>query len=154
MATTSQTPELAPFAPSTARKEGLFGASRPPATPSQLKDLMSEKTVTMFFPQPVVLTLSGPLKFKRVRFGVGVQEVPESLADHAYLKAHGAQRHTAGKQPDPPPPVTDDHTKVDLNKLTKAELMTHAEEHHDLTLDPQDKKEDMIAAIELEREKK
>jgi hypothetical protein len=51
------------------------------------------------------------------------------------------------------PTVTDPpaHLGVDLDKLTKAQLIEHASEHHDLDLDATAKKEDLVAAIEAAR---
>lgn len=49
-----------------------------------------DKTVTMIFPRRVVLMCPG---FHRVEFPAGTQEVPESLADHQYLKDHGVKRY-------------------------------------------------------------
>jgi hypothetical protein len=50
-----------------------------------------EPTVSMSLPQPVTLTLSSDIRNPRsVHFEAGTQEVPQSLADHWYLKARGA----------------------------------------------------------------
>lgn len=51
----------------------------------------NENTVTMMFPKPLfVWTDKSKLK---VHFNAGVQEVPESLADHWYLVANGVKRY-------------------------------------------------------------
>lgn len=49
-----------------------------------------EETVTMTFPAPVILTMDD---HRRVRFPAGVQEVPERLANHPYLRANGVVRY-------------------------------------------------------------
>ncbi len=113
-----------------------FGPTRTPATPPQLVKLLKEGTVTVFFPKKVLYTLPG---YKRVEFGIGVQDIPKSLANDAYLLAHGMSLH---KPTEPVKP------SVDLDKMTKAELLDHAKEVHDLDLDIADKKEDLIAQIE------
>lgn len=50
-----------------------------------------EATVTMVFPRDVVLTQDGTMQ--RFLFRQGVQEVPESMAGHPYLVAHGVRKH-------------------------------------------------------------
>jgi hypothetical protein len=66
-------PPRAPIAPAEAAKEG-------------------EGTVLMNFPQPVTLTMPGPVppKYTMVHFPAGVQPVPESLASDEYLLQSGA----------------------------------------------------------------
>lgn len=49
-----------------------------------------EGTVTMLFPSRVVLLTNDG---KRVEFLPGIQEVPEHLADHDWLKRNGAQKY-------------------------------------------------------------
>lgn len=67
----------------------LAAALDVPVTASDLRP--GEPTVKMFFPQPVLLTVDHNLP--RVRFNAGIQEVPQSLAKHAYLKANGVLRY-------------------------------------------------------------
>jgi hypothetical protein len=76
------------FEPSLAKDEKQFTAQRPPADGVEI--LPGEPTVTMVFPKPVLLTLPG---YRRVQFKAGVNQVPQSLADHEYLKLSGATRH-------------------------------------------------------------
>jgi hypothetical protein len=52
--------------------------------------------VIMVFPVQVILSTAGenPVNpIKRIHYPAGVHNVPESLADHWWLKAHGAVRH-------------------------------------------------------------
>jgi hypothetical protein len=46
---------------------------------------------------------------------------------------------------------TGSHADVDLEALTKAQIVAHAAEHHDLTLDPATKKPELIQAVEAAR---
>lgn len=62
---------------------------RPPMTPAEAAGFGNEKTVKMLLPVPCTLTLPG---YHLVQFPAGIVEVPESLADHRYLLAHGASR--------------------------------------------------------------
>jgi hypothetical protein len=75
--------------------------SGPASTPTPSGDLPHlGKTVTMTFKKRCLLNL-GPGKM--VEFLPGPQEVPEELANHWYLKAHGAvayQRHTVEPLPE------------------------------------------------------
>lgn len=57
-----------------------------------ISKLRGEKTVTMNFVVPVLLTLQD---HTRIRFEIGPQEVPESLKDHSYLKANGVTLYDA-----------------------------------------------------------
>lgn len=70
---------------------------------------IKEKTVPMYFKGPAVVRLALP-DSRVLLFAPGVQQVPESLADHVWLKAHGAKKvevetatpeQTAAMQPDP-----------------------------------------------------
>jgi hypothetical protein len=51
-----------------------------------------KKTVTMVFPRAVLLTLQDA---SRILFPEGTNEVPLSLVDHFYLKAHGVTKYEA-----------------------------------------------------------
>jgi len=64
-------------------------AAAPPLRPEEAVQ-EGEDTVTMVFPRAVRLTANDG---RVVDFKPGVQEVPESLADHSYLKLNGAKRH-------------------------------------------------------------
>lgn len=60
-------------------------------------------------------------------------------------KAKNADKETRSQKPtDPPQGVPD---VIDLNELTKAQLITHAAEFHGIELDQKLKKEELIAAI-------
>jgi hypothetical protein len=48
------------------------------------------KTITMHFPKPITLSLNTG---KKVRFGSGIQEVPEYLANHWYLEVSGVKAY-------------------------------------------------------------
>lgn len=50
-----------------------------------------EKTVTMVLPSKVEIWVTHDLKKS---FGPGICEIPESLKDHDYLKAHGARQYS------------------------------------------------------------
>jgi hypothetical protein len=54
----------------------------------QYAEANGEKTAKMHFPNALTLTTD---KIEMVTFGEGVQEVPESLKDHPYLKASGVR---------------------------------------------------------------
>lgn len=114
------------------------------------------KTVTMTFPQKVLLTVEGN---QRILFEQGIQEVPEEHADHPYLKIMGATRYEkkatapvkqiipGGGQQKAAEPNLNHKTEDELMAMKKGDLVDHALEHHDLELDPSDKKEDLVAAI-------
>lgn len=148
-----------PFAPSDRAVRGAigyksarqFGPMDRPARPEEIKP--DEPTVTMVFPRRVLLTLPG---YKRVDFPAGVHEVPQSLVDHPYLKDNGAKRQEKPKAAKVEPPgADDDPSKVDLSKLTKQEILDHAEEHHpDLDLNLADHKDKLIAQVEEARKAK
>lgn len=59
-----------------------------PLTPAEVAE--GHSTITMQFPNPVHLTIATNTS---VYYPAGVHEVPDHLADHWYLKAHGAQRY-------------------------------------------------------------
>jgi hypothetical protein len=60
-----------------------------PMTPAE-SAAPGEKTIKMNFPSGgVTLTLPG---YRMVHFPEGVQDVPESLADHDYFKGHGVTK--------------------------------------------------------------
>lgn len=61
-----------------------------PGAPTQSMQAAEEGTVTMIFKKPVRLTLDDN---SQVHFPAGASEVPESLADHWYLRAHGVRAH-------------------------------------------------------------
>lgn len=63
---------------------------RPGQTP-KIEDLLAGPTVTMLFPQKVLLRLDNGAGL--LEFHAGVQEVPESLADHWWLRDNGVRRH-------------------------------------------------------------
>jgi len=50
-----------------------------------------EPAVIMVFPRRTVLSIDGTNK--KICYEPGVHNVPERLADHWYLKAHGVTRH-------------------------------------------------------------
>jgi hypothetical protein len=64
-------------------------AAAPPLRPEEAVQ-EGEDTVTMVFPQAVRLTANDG---RVVDFKPGVQEVPESLADHSYLRLNGVKKH-------------------------------------------------------------
>jgi hypothetical protein len=66
--------------------------SQPRQTPLKPEEAVApgEGTVTMVFPQPVNLTTNDN---RLVRFNAGINEVPESLADHQYLRLSGVKKH-------------------------------------------------------------
>jgi len=74
-----------------------FAAANDPAVK---KVEANEETVTMMFPHHVRLTLQD---HSVMEFNPGPQQVPVSLKDHWYLKAHGVVEFTAPKQPDVDP---------------------------------------------------
>jgi hypothetical protein len=94
----------------------------------------------------------------QLRFTVGPQEMPAFLVDHWWVKANGVKVYEAAKKENDsklfkaPDNVTP-QPKVVLEDMTKAELVEHAEEKHELILAPSMKKEDMIAAIQEASEK-
>jgi hypothetical protein len=70
-------------------------------------DLADEPTVTMIFPHDVKLTVGrwdftegeeSPYIGRTITFRKGPQEVPVSLKDHFYLKAHGIVPYEAGNK--------------------------------------------------------
>jgi hypothetical protein len=66
--------------------------SQPRQTPLRPEEAVApgEGTVTMVFPKPVNLTTNDG---RLVRFNSGINEVPESLADHEYLHLSGVKKH-------------------------------------------------------------
>lgn len=58
-------------------------------------DEFTGNTTTMVFPKKVRLTLD---TYNYVDFDAGIQEVPDEIADHWYLKAHGVQKHEKKRQ--------------------------------------------------------
>lgn len=69
-------PERKPFAPADDPKR---------VTAAQAAE--GQETVTMVFPRPVLLSTQDG---RRIEFGAGVNEVPKDLANHEWLKLHGA----------------------------------------------------------------
>jgi hypothetical protein len=55
-----------------------------------IEDSGAKNTVMMLFPHRVLLTTNDR---QRVEFLAGAQSVPNELADHPYLKAHGVTRY-------------------------------------------------------------
>lgn len=74
--------------PGPAVQAALDAARRAPLTGVEAIRARAEKTVTMIFPRPVLLTLND---HSRISFPAGTQEVPESLANHQYLKRSGVK---------------------------------------------------------------
>lgn len=68
----------------------LSGAAHTAAKTAE-EALPGEPTVTMLFPHAVNLTHD--VTRQVIKFSAGVNEVPESLADHSYLAAHGVRAH-------------------------------------------------------------
>lgn len=68
----------------------LSGAAHTAAKTAE-EALPGEPTVTMLFPHAVNLTHD--VTRQVIKFNAGVNEVPESLADHSYLAAHGVRAH-------------------------------------------------------------
>ena len=64
--------------------------SVPAKTPEEAAK--GESTVTMVFPNPVVLTVDHG---NQIAYPKGTHEVPRRLADHWYLAAHGARLYNA-----------------------------------------------------------
>ncbi len=94
----------------------------------------------------------------QLRFTVGPQELPAFLVDHWWVKANGVKVYEAAKKENDAklfkaPDNATPQPKVVLEDMTKAELVAHAEEEHELVLAPSMKKEDMIAAIQDAAEK-
>jgi hypothetical protein len=56
-----------------------------------------DSAVIMVFPRRTVLSIDGTNK--KICYEPGVHNVPARLADHWYLKAHGATRHEMPQQP-------------------------------------------------------
>lgn len=65
-------------------------AQQPMSAPKGPLEILSkgEKTVTMIFPKDVMLNVDN---HTRVLIRAGVQEVPESIAPHWWLKANGGE---------------------------------------------------------------
>lgn len=72
-------------------QDALNNSRKPPISGSELVRLREEPTVTMMFPRPVLITLGD---HTRISFPVGTQEVPESLANHQWLKRNGVKRYS------------------------------------------------------------
>jgi hypothetical protein len=148
-----------------------------PAKPGEVLG-KGEGTITMVFPRKVILNTDDG---KRVEFLPGVQEVPAHLAGHDWLRLNGATGYSAeaaakvveqsvqeaqtafdvalenlnaAKQrvadARPAPAVLND-APVDLSTMTKAQIIAHAAEVHDLDLDQRNSKDELIAAVEEAR---
>lgn len=66
----------------------------PPRAPADMRQ-EGEAMVTMIIPpKGIKLILDGGVK---VNIPGGTQNIPESLAEHWYVKAHGAKRHASAK---------------------------------------------------------
>jgi len=94
----------------------------------------------------------------QLRIPVGVQELPVFLIDHWWIKANGVKVYEAAKKENDAklfkaPSNATPQPKVELENMTKAELVEHAAEKHELELAPSLKKEEMIAAIQEAAEK-
>ena len=94
----------------------------------------------------------------QLRFPAGPQEMPAFLAEHWWVKANGVKMYEAAKKENDAklfkaPSNTTPQPKVELENMTKAELVEHAAEKHDLELAQSLKKEEMIAAIQEAAEK-
>lgn len=72
-----------------AEQPRAFGATNRLTTVEEIAAKGDEKLVKMIFPKRVTLTLANHL---RLDFNPGVQDVPESLTGHWYLKANGVVR--------------------------------------------------------------
>lgn len=78
-------------------QEALAKLGQPPAAPRTPADIRKEgePMVTMIIPpKGIKLILDGGVK---VNIPGGTQNIPQSLAEHWYVKAHGAKRHAAAK---------------------------------------------------------
>lgn len=149
-----------------------------------------ESTVTMMFPHEVSVNLdeyAGLIKFPK-----GIQQVPESLKNHWYLRQNGVKLYAPPE--DAMPEIGEKHLKflqsqghsastlagvetfvksldsekrksffaaadwqaaqepaappVDLNKMTKAQIVDHAAATHGLELDPKLRHDELVAAVE------
>ena len=72
--------------------------SQPPlgCSPPEAAFNEGEAIVIMVFPKPVLLSMETSDRvnpIKRIYYPAGVHNVPEPMADHWWLKAHGAVRH-------------------------------------------------------------
>jgi hypothetical protein len=73
-----------------------FNAIPHGALPPEAAFNEGDAIVIMVFPKPVLLSVAGPDRvnpIKKIYYPAGVHNVPEPLADHWWLKAHGAVRH-------------------------------------------------------------
>lgn len=88
-----------------------FAAPLPPGLVT-MESVMKEGegTVTMIVPTPVNITLEKGVK---VHIPEGTQEVPESLANHFYLKACGATVYGGKKAKEPDAPASNADTGSD-----------------------------------------
>lgn len=62
----------------------------PPRSPADVRQEGEEMVTVIIPPKGIKLILDGGVK---VNIPGGTQNIPESLADHWYVKAHGARRH-------------------------------------------------------------
>lgn len=90
---------------------------KPPLTPQEARE-PHEKTVTMTFPRKVRVTTRDGL----IDFPAGVQEVPEHLADHPYLKHSGVKRHATSSNKSGWQKHADDNLEKDA---TQAQMTEH-----------------------------
>lgn len=72
--------------------EALPKIQIPTSVPAQEPDEFAkgQTTVTMHFPKPVLLTADNGAK---VKYPIGVHEVPAHVADHWYLRVNSAVRY-------------------------------------------------------------
>lgn len=82
--------EAAVLAEATARGANLAqpGAQVGKLSGAMYAEALGQKTVRMMFPQALSVTLQD---YTMISFEGGIQDVPESLVDHPYLKAHGVK---------------------------------------------------------------
>jgi hypothetical protein len=106
-------------------------------------------TVTMIFPHAVTLNLdnyTGTVQFEK-----GPQEVPIELSEHRWLKANGvilyAPRKIAPKVPEPTKEPDESLSLEELTAMTKDQLILHAAEQHDIELQKNRTKDELIAEI-------
>lgn len=86
----AQQPPNNPAVPSVKMTAGQVETTR---SPEQVLG-EGEGTVTMIFPRDVKVTQDDRVQ---VQFRKGIQEVPEHLADHWYLKANKVERYEGRK---------------------------------------------------------
>lgn len=80
-----------------------------------------EPTVTMVIPEQTIVTRQD---LSRVLFKPGIQEVPEHLADHWYLKANKAQRYHK-----PPVVAEPEPSTSDVEGPAEPEVETRTKKH-------------------------